>query len=337
MCLYPKLIKNRKYISNKKNKGIIPTVKDNRTLLVPVGCNKCMECKKQKARQWSVRLQEEIRTNKTGQYVTLTLNTKSLIELSKEIEGLDGYERENEIITLATRRFLERWRKKYKISIKHWLVTELGGGRTEHIHLHGIIWINKYKHNNAIKTQYEKQQIEDITKIWKYGYVYIGDYVNETTVNYCVKYVTKTDIKHKEYNAKILTSAGIGSNYINRQDAERNKYKPKETKETYTTREGIKLNLPIYYRNKLYTEEQRENLWLEKLDKQERWVNGQKISIKDGEELYYKALQVARQKNNRLGYGDDKKNWSRIKYENDRRNINFKKRMKTLDNDGIKM
>jgi len=49
MCLYPKLIQNKKYTSNKKNSGIIPAIVDNRVLLVPVGCGKCMECRKQKA------------------------------------------------------------------------------------------------------------------------------------------------------------------------------------------------------------------------------------------------------------------------------------------------
>ena len=32
MCLYPKLIQNRKYKANKKNGGIIPPVPDNRVL-----------------------------------------------------------------------------------------------------------------------------------------------------------------------------------------------------------------------------------------------------------------------------------------------------------------
>ena len=48
MCLYPKLIKNRKYIANKKNGGVIPAVLDERVKLVSVGCGKCMECKKRK-------------------------------------------------------------------------------------------------------------------------------------------------------------------------------------------------------------------------------------------------------------------------------------------------
>ena len=62
MCLYPKLIKNRKYIANKKNGGNIPPVSDLRVIMVPVGCGKCIECKKKKSREWSIRLQEEINT-----------------------------------------------------------------------------------------------------------------------------------------------------------------------------------------------------------------------------------------------------------------------------------
>ena len=35
MCLYPRLARNKKYTSNKKNGGNIPKVKDKRVLSVP--------------------------------------------------------------------------------------------------------------------------------------------------------------------------------------------------------------------------------------------------------------------------------------------------------------
>ena len=319
MCLYPKLIKNRKYLSNKKNGGNIPPVSDMRVLMVPVGCQKCIECKKQKARNWQVRLQEEIRHNTKGKFVTLTFSNESIKELAEEIKGIQGYDLDNEIATLATRRFLERWRKKFKKSVRHWLVTELGGNGTENIHLHGIIWT--------------EENAKTINKIWKYGFTWVGDknnggYVNEKTINYIVKYVNKTDEKHKEYNSKILTSAGIGRNYTARTDAEKNKFKGEETKETYTTKQGIKLPLPIYYRNQIYTEEEKEKLWLQKLDKEIRYVCGEKIDISKGEENYYKTLEYYRKKNKRLGYGDDSKNWELKRYENERRNIKTLTRIK---------
>lgn len=306
MCLYPKIIKNRKYLANKKNKGIVPQAKDKRVLYVPVACGKCMECRKQKARQWQVRLSEEIRHNGSGKFVTLTFSNESLEELGSTINGLSGYELDNEIATKAVRRYFERWRKKYKKSCKHWLVTELGTTRTERIHLHGIMWTD---------------EVEDIKKIWKYGNVWIGDYVSEKTINYIVKYISKGDKVHKEYKSKILTSAGIGKGYINRFDGKSHVYNKGDTKEFYRTRTGVKLNLPIYYRNNLFTEEEREKLWIEKLDKQERWVDGKRIDISNGEEEYYKVLEDARKKGRRLGYGDGSIDWERRKYEKERRNL----------------
>ena len=109
---------------------------------------------------------------------------------------------DNAIATYAVRHFLERWRKKYKKSVKHWLITEIGGHGSENIHLHGIIW---------------SQDVEEIKRIWKYGWVWVGytkneknfNYINEKTINYITKYMLKVDTKHKEYEGKILTSLDI--------------------------------------------------------------------------------------------------------------------------------
>lgn len=115
MCLYPKLIKNKRYTVTKKNGGVIPPVFDERTLYVPIGCGKCIECMKQKKRNWQVRLLEEIKHDRTGKFVTLTFSEEALESLNKDVEikNMDSII-ENEIATLAVRRFLERWRKKHK-------------------------------------------------------------------------------------------------------------------------------------------------------------------------------------------------------------------------------
>ena len=57
---------------------------------------------------------------------------------------------------------------------------------------------------------------EIIKRNWKYGYVFIGQYVNEKTINYVVKYMLKKDKDHKEYNPTVLCNAGIGVGYLNR-------------------------------------------------------------------------------------------------------------------------
>lgn len=327
MCLYPTLIKNRKYIPNKKNGGVVPhlhEIKDKRVLTVPVGCGRCMECRKKKAREWQTRMLEDIRKNKNGKMVTLTFSDESIKELTEEITKKRGYEKkgyelDNEIATLAVRKFVERWRKEHKKSVRHWLVTELGHNGTENIHMHGIIWTD--------------EPIEKINKHWKYGFTWTGTFVSEKTVNYIIKYIHKQDKDHKEYKSKILTSAGIGNNYTNRTDAKNNRYNNKgETKEYYRTRTGHKVGLPIYWRNKIYNEEEKEKLWLKKLDEQVRWIENIKIDISVNEEEYYKVLEEARAKNKRLGYQTNEIDWNKKKYEEQRRTLLQQERITRAEN-----
>lgn len=334
MCLYGKLVDNPKFKPNKKNGGFIPPVKDERALIVPIGCGKCIECRQERAREWQIRLLEDIKDNTNGIFVTLTFNTKSLMKLKYDVENytvidnkytkikreLEGYELDNEIAKRAMRRFNERWRKKYKKAIRHWMITELGHKNTEHVHLHGILYTDENPY--------------EITDKWGYGYTWLGDeivgkiknYVNESTVNYITKYISKTDFIHKEYKPIILTSAGIGRGYIKR--AKHNKFNGKDTDELYRTSTGHKMSMPIYYRNKIYTDEEKEELWLQKLDKNERWVCGEKVKAND-ERQYYEILKYHRKRNKELGYGDDEINWDRIEYEKQRRKLIWEARTET--------
>ena len=119
MCLYKKLIKNKKYTANKKNGGVITYWTDRRTLAVPIACGQCVECKRRKRNDWIIRLTEHIKANKNCTYVTLTFSEENIKKLDLRIhKKITGYERENAIATLAVRDFTERWRKKYKKTIK---------------------------------------------------------------------------------------------------------------------------------------------------------------------------------------------------------------------------
>ena len=324
MCLFPKLISNPKYKATKKNGGNIPPVSDERVKLVPIGCNKCLECRKQKGREWRTRLAEQLKETPEAKFVTFTFSTDSLEDLSQIIfenqPTIEGYDIDNEIATLAVRRFLERWRWKHKKSVKHWLITEVGGGRYEHMHIHGILFTNATK--------------DTITDTWGYGFTFIGDYVNQTTINYITKYLTKTDEKHPNFIPRILTSKGIGSRYtkIRQGDWLKNKFKAEETNEAYRLPDGTKTNLPIYYRNKIYTEEEREKLWLIKLDKQKRYILGQEVDISENEDEYWAGLKEAQKKNKRMGYGGNEQTWEEQEYEKQRRKLKLKERMNKKNN-----
>ena len=176
-------------------------------------------------------------------------------------------------------------------------MTEIGHNGTQNIHLHGIIWTDV--------------DLSEVERIWKYGFVWKGkervdgtliNYVNESTVGYITKYITKVDEVHTTYRGIVLTSAGIGSGYVKRMDSNSHKFKGKDTREYYRTRTGHKMAMPIYWRNKLWTDEEREQLWLHKLDKEERWVCGERVDISKGEEGYKRLLEWYRTINKRLGH-----------------------------------
>ena len=83
MCLYPKLILNKKFFPTRKNNYNPPPMVDGRTMYVPVGCGKCIECKKQKARNWQVRLNEEAKVWKYKYCLTLTFSNEELEQALK--------------------------------------------------------------------------------------------------------------------------------------------------------------------------------------------------------------------------------------------------------------
>lgn len=321
MCLFTRYIRNKKYTANKKNGGIVPAILDWRTMAVPVKCGECIECCKQRTNEWKVRLAEETKHDKRGWFATLTFSEQSIVELAneEEIKHLSGYALDNAIATLAVRRFYERHRKDHGKTIKRWLVTEIGGKNTERIHLHGIIW------NDLTPKQ--------IAEYWGYGHVKDGrysprdikmSYINQKTINYITKYVTKKDFKHPNYKPIILTANGIGRGYAETGTSKTNYYRPERTNETYIMQNGHTHQLPIYYRNKIYTDEQREKLWIEKLDKGIMYIGGKKIDISRNLDEYTKWLEIERKKNYEKGYGDGKVEKSVLEHEHQVRTLQQK-------------
>lgn len=300
MCLYTKMMKNKKYEPNKKNGGVPPKLKDERQKYVPIKCGKCIECRKQLSREWQQRLGDEIKRDNTGQFITLTFTEEWLQKLTTEDISIgktkDKKPRRiprgtaNSVAGLAMRRFLERWRSKYGTSVKHWVITELGHEKTERLHLHGIIFTTKSE--------------KEISEQWMYGKIQLGYSMNTRCINYIVKYVTKPDNDHPGFQGKIYCSKGIGDGYLNTWDAKMNTYQENgKTREYIKMPSGTKTALSRHYRNKLYTEGQREKLWAEKLDKGVIYVMGQEIKGTFGSKEHINALKWAQYKNIEYGYG----------------------------------
>lgn len=324
MCLYPIHIKNQKYLENNKNQGIIPElpiigkdpaglpIYDQRIKYVEVPCGQCKECREAKAREWSVRLYEEIKDWKFKYFVTFTFSPKGLREICHKYRIKEC----NAAAKFALRHCLERYRKDHKKSLRHWFVTELGHEGTERIHMHGLLFSNEPLEFNYIQDELDKGKWVE-WKYWKYGYIFVGNFVNGQSVNYVVKYMQKVDEDHKDYKTCVLASPGIGSRFIQHLIDTGNysyTYRPRQSKDYYTLPNGTKVKLPTYYKNKLYSEEEREQMWREFLDRQKISISGNTYSKEDLGELVHNVLGKAQEKSHEFGYGDRSREWRLKEY-----------------------
>ena len=121
----------------------------------------------------------------------------------------------------------------------------------------------------------------------------------------------KDDLNNREFTGKVLTSAGMGKQYFEREDWEFNRYNGEDTREYYVFKNGTKAMMPRYYRDKIYSEEEKELLWLQKLDKGETWVMGEKCRIDSDE---YKNLLSYYREQAKQTHGDNIALWKEKQY-----------------------
>lgn len=249
-CLNPQYRKNPKYLPNKKNGGNPPIPSDPRLLCLKYDCGKCYECRRARATMWRYRLLQEYKFSSTKRFhfVTFTFSDESLSALRSEFSGED----DNFIAKKAVRRFLERYRKKYGVSLRHFLVTELGG-KNGRIHLHGIVMdckAGRYRGSRYII------DMDLFHSIWQYGFCFFG-WCNERSISYVTKYIMKQDPYHTDFKPILLLSPGIGSAYVNDSSIRFHKQVPEGVWYCITST-GHKISMPRYYREKIFSDSERE-------------------------------------------------------------------------------
>ena len=250
-CLIPKRIVNRHY------KKIAPDSHfrlyhetlgqfPKQDYYINVDCGRCINCFKKYMSSWRFRLLHEFYSMSHDQlsrtfFVTLTMENRFYSENSLVLKKM-------------VRRFLERVRKKYKKSIRHFLVTERGDD-TNRIHFHGF-FIDTHVPMN------------DIYNLWYYGFVKIvpvvsPDYPLSQKVSYCTSYVTKgkkgkLDLVVPPENWPIvLVSPGIGLSYVKNFRSQH--FGSTLFPMTYEFN-GTPRSLPRYLRGKVFNEEQLKSL-----------------------------------------------------------------------------
>lgn len=304
MCLYPKTIKNKKYLPNQKNEGIIPYMRDVRYEYVPIPCGKCIECRKQRQLNWKLRMLEEIKEHKHNYFITLTFAPE---ELQKLVDETQVDVECNALATIAVRRMLEYYRKDNKKSIKHFLITELGHENTERIHLHGILFSDETLEFTNL--QPVGRTFNANWKYWKYGIVNVGTYVGEKTIEYVSKYMTKLDKDHKGFEGKVHCSPGLGKAFTETLYFKSYKYIPGKSRNDYIASNGAKMALPKYWKNKAYNEDEREIIWSEAMDKGDTYINGTRYGKETNPETIEQIRKKAQEDNIKLGFGDRTAKW----------------------------
>ena len=287
MCYFTKKVLNKRFLPNRKNRWNPPVCTDERFRYVEVECGHCFECRKKKRREWRIRNYEQLKETPVAVFFTGTVSPQRYEHICKQYGYKNDGSQDNEIITKIQRLFLERIRKEKGYSIKHWCVTEKGHTNTRRIHIHGLY----YATHGETKWQLTKTLFEN----WIDGYKFYGSYVNEKTINYVSKYMTKKDEDNPDYIGIVLCSKGLGANYAKRM-AYKHEWNKEKTIITYRAGNGADMPLPRYYKTQLYTEDQRQLLWLYAEDKGVKWVKGFEVQGANGANKdYYERL--VKQKN----------------------------------------
>ena len=165
-----------------------------------------------------------------------------------------------------------------------------------------------------------------------------GDYCNEKTINYILKYVLKVDEDHKGYLQKIYASKGIG---ISEKINNRCKFNAEKTIDNIRNESGQYIQLPEYYKRKIWTSEEREFIRLKKEDEHKFYLGGVTYDLGDLTEQDKEEIrQNLRRRNDNKGNGEyfEKKLYSvkniwkeeEIK-ENKKKNAYYERKMAEKD------
>ena len=90
--------------------------------------------------------------------------------------------------------------------------------------------------------------------------------------------------------------------YINSEEAKRNQYRGAETNTTYKAQNGYTIELPRYHKDKMYTEEQKRELWTKTLNENNVYISGIKYNKEnqddtDYRKIFYNTLKTTRESN----------------------------------------
>ncbi len=215
-----------------------------------VPCGRCGFCLSNRRKEWSFRLQKEMRYHESCAFITLTYSDSN-IRFLDDINTTTGECRTYPVLDKQDlRKFFKRLRKEQKFytdtKIKYYAVGEYGS-KSGRPHYHAIVFGIDHR--------------IDLDKVWKLGHTDKGD-VNKDSIDYITKYcVNRFEQKHFLVPPFSSISNGIGLRHL---EENRDLYNKKDV---VRNDRGYKQKLPRYYRDKL-----QQNRWTKKITSAKRLV-----------------------------------------------------------------
>lgn len=239
MCLSPQLIINRHYLKicdNDKSR-VLSHFCSAPDLFIKVDCGLCFECQKKRGTQWRTRLLDEYHyrhkmdPDEKVSFITLTFDTPSL-------------KRFRDCPEKAVRLFLERYRKRYGKSVRHFITTEYGEKRGR-LHLHMIAWSPLC---NA----------KELRRLWSYGRIDMQTLKGPQGLSYVSGYITKvvkggaqsTNVPlfiDKDKKTQVFVSPSLGKSFIFDDLKRHFVYQKKDPVYVCVRDNGTPYSIPRYY------------------------------------------------------------------------------------------
>jgi hypothetical protein len=220
---------------------------------IPVPCGKCPPCLQRRASAWSFRLTQALKVFPSVHFLTLTYEDPPISKKN--------------YMTLVRRDwqlFMKRLRRYHpkQAKIAYYAVGEYGS-KTWRPHYHAIILgsdaelISKAWSDARPDADFDKKRL---ILPGKPGIFEADSDVNPANIAYVTKYITKgkqiplhpNDDREPEF---ALMSKNLGKNYMS--SAIINYHKSDPDRMYVTNPDGIKLAMPRYYRDRIYTETER--------------------------------------------------------------------------------
>lgn len=181
-------------------------------LSIPFKCRKCYGCKKERARQWSLRCVHEASLYERNCFVTLTMSTDFI-----KSRGHWSVDRAD------VQKFLKRLRKRFKdVKIRVYYASEYGT-RYKRPHYHILLFNVDFDDKVFLKKTQAGSILytsPTLSELWQYGYHSIGE-VTQQSAAYAAQYTMNKLCSHelKQYALKpefqgFSNRPGLGRQWI---------------------------------------------------------------------------------------------------------------------------